>query len=364
MQEIAFDREEKESNTPLHPTMKAIERDWADLSPELVCIIARKVVDIFDFIRFRAVCKTWRSVTTIADLSPQFPWILKHNHGPDLNFYSMAFNKSFTIHAPKFSDTNFLAPCHGAMLVSPTNGLSWSMINPLNNSEVSLPLRYFYYQWIGPRNFRSRDYLVIKEFEEKLYVFKPGDEKWTIMEGKEGYLFYLNNLLFVINYYSHFTEVVNLSTNETIFVVPPPWDTSTLPILELESKLSRYPSIIESSGEVLYVTYASETNKFEIYRLEDGNDDGYYRWVEVTSIGDRILFLDFKDSCGDFSLKATDFCRFNFKVNSIYFIRPHKKRSKGYAYSIERYDIESAETECIQIHEGLITWYLPDLNHI
>ncbi|KAJ1691445.1 hypothetical protein LUZ63_015600 [Rhynchospora breviuscula] len=362
MQEIAFDRGEKESNTPLHPTMSAVERDWADLLPELVCIIARKVVDIFDFIRFRAVCKTWRSVTTIADLCPQFPWILRHNHGPDLNFYSMAFNKSFTIHAPKFSGTNFFYPCHGAMLVSSRTDFSWSMINPLNNSEVSLPLRHFCYDWIGPRNFHSRDYVVMKEFGNRLYVFKPGDEKWITMEAKDGNrYFYLNNLLFIVDEFQ-ITEVVNLCTRETISVVLPPWHTPTLSDSELRSKLSCYPTLIESSGEILLVNYAHKCKKFEIHRLVFGNDKENSRWVEVTSIGDRMLFIDFCHRDSGFSLETTDSCRLNLKGNSIYLIRCHEKLSKCYA--IDRYDIDSAETECINIQNGCIAWYLPDLNHI
>ncbi|KAJ3686814.1 hypothetical protein LUZ61_015978 [Rhynchospora tenuis] len=347
---------------PVHPTMDSIERDWAGLLPELVCIIARNVVDISAFVRFRAVCKTWRSVTSIADLSPQFPWILRHNHGPDLNFYSMDFDKSFTIHAPKFSDKCAFDSCHGAMLVSSTTDFSWSMINPLNNSEVSLPLRHFSFEWIGPRNFHSRNYVVMKGSGNLLYVLKPGDEKWITMEGKNSNrYFYLNNLLFIVDDFQ-VTEVVNLCTRETISVVLPPRHTLTLSGSELRSKLSRYPTLIESSGEILLVNNVYKCNKFEIHRLEYGNDKENSRWVEVTTIGDRMLFINFRHGGCGFSLKTTDFCRLNFKGNSIYIIRDHKKLTKSCA--IDRYDIESAETECIDIQKGDITWYLPDLNHI
>ncbi|KAJ4808946.1 F-box SKIP23-like protein (DUF295) [Rhynchospora pubera] len=362
MQETTFDREEKKIITPFHPTMNEIERDWAGLLPELVCIIARKVVDIFDFIRFRAVCKTWRSVTSIADLSPQFPWILRHNDGPSLSFYSIAFDKSFIIHAPKFSNKCAFESYHGAMLASSRTDFSWSMINPLNNSEVSLPLRKFSYEWIGPRNFHSGDYVVMKGSGNRLHIFKPGDEKWITMEGKDGnHYFYLNNLLFIVDDFQ-VTEVVNLCTRETISVVLPPWHTPNLSYSELRSKLSRYPTLIESSGEILLVNYAYKCNKFEIHRLVFGNDKENSHWVEVRSIGDRMLFIYFRHRGSGFSLETTDSCRLNFKGNSIYLIRFHEKLSNSYA--IDRYDIDSAETECINIQKGRITWYLPDLNHI
>jgi hypothetical protein len=66
----------KETSILLQPTMEANGRDWADMLPELIPVIAKKVTEISDFIRLHAVCKTWRSLTTIVDLPPQFPWLL------------------------------------------------------------------------------------------------------------------------------------------------------------------------------------------------------------------------------------------------------------------------------------------------
>ncbi|KAJ3686824.1 hypothetical protein LUZ61_015988 [Rhynchospora tenuis] len=261
--------------------MNAIERNWAILPPDLLRTIARKLIDIFDFVRFRAVCKTWHSLTTVADLSPQFPWILSRSHGPDLHFYSIAFDNGLVL---------------GVFKV----GIMWS----------------------------SRDLV--------------------------------SNCMFL-------SQVINLSTRETVFVVPPPWNVSALPSDNIRS-IWHHPTLIESSGEILHVTYAYEFKKFVIHRLEVGNGKENPCWVIVTNIGDRMLFIDFHQNYGDFSLKATDFCGFNFKGNCIYFIRQDKLRKNydhyGPIYAVERYDIESATTERIHDQEGYFTWYLPALHHI
>ncbi|KAJ4769178.1 F-box domain-containing protein [Rhynchospora pubera] len=256
----------------------AIERDWEGMLPELVCTIARKVTDISDFIRFRAICKKWRSVTTIADMAPQFPWLLNHSIGPNLLFYSIALDKTFSIHAPKFLNKEYFNPCHGLMLVhSSLSKLHWSLINPLNNNEISLPSTGdFFYEWIGSRSCQNMDYVVVEGYNP-LHVFKLGDDKWIHMERKdcETY-FHFKNLLFIVDELSRFTKVIDLRTHKTVFVVPPPHNTWMLYINEelFWSKFWRYPTLIESYGDILLVTFAYELKKIVIHRLEVGNGQG------------------------------------------------------------------------------------------
>ncbi|KAJ4808950.1 F-box family protein [Rhynchospora pubera] len=343
--------------------MNAFERDWAGLLPELVHIIARNVIDIFDFIRFRAVCKTWRSVTTIADLSLQFPWLLSPSHGrPDLQFYSIAFNKSFTIHAPKFANKTFFYPCRGSLLVLSGQHYT-SLINPLSDTEIPLPIlraESAYDPWVGSQNFQSGDYVVFRGFGTKFHVFKPGDNKWIDMEVDYGSTyFHWNKFIFIMD--ACVTKVMDLSTNETVFVVPPPWNAYKWSASKIMFTLWSPHFLIESSGEVLLVTYLDK--RFEIYRLEIGNNKGDPLWVEVTSIGDRMLFLDFQNDFGDFSIRAGDFGGLNLKGNCIYSIRVKDQLKCPSYYAVERYDIETATTEYIHFHEGDITWYRPALDH-
>ncbi|KAJ4789436.1 hypothetical protein LUZ62_040682 [Rhynchospora pubera] len=341
--------------------MDAIERDWAGLLPELVQIIAGKIVDIFDFIRFRAACKTWRSITTMSQF---FPWILSRRYGPGLRFYSIAFEKSFTIPAPKCANKDFFSPCCGTMLVQSGTRHFLSLINPLNNGNVSLPLIINSdLEWIGSRSFQKGDHVVLKGSDNRLHVLMPGGIRWIPMEGEsQSTYFYSNNLLYIVNTLFWNTKVINLNTRETVFVVPPPSDIATLPTGGIDFTIWRPPTLIESSREILHVTYAYELKKFVIHRLEVGNGKGNPHWVEVRNIGDRMLFIDFHHNGGAFSLRATDICGSNFKGNCIYFIRIQKNLPSNYrcSYAVERYDIESTTTECIYIQDGYITWYLPD----
>ncbi|KAJ4789433.1 F-box domain-containing protein [Rhynchospora pubera] len=259
------------------------QRDWAGLVPELVYTIAREVTDISDFIRFRAVCKKWRSATTIADMSPQFPWLLNETTGPDLHFYSIALKKSFTFHVPKISDDEYVVnPCHGLMLVkSSSSKLSWWLLNPLNNNVVSLPsMREFSWELIGSPGYQSRDYVVVEGCKH-LNVVKPGDDKWIKLEKKDSdFYFYFKNLLFIFDVFSWFTKVIDLCTHETVFVVPPP------------PKKFQFcdfgPTPIESYGEVLLVNYLLGSKKIVIQQLEyDGNGQGNLHWVEPGRIYHR-----------------------------------------------------------------------------
>ncbi|KAJ3686817.1 hypothetical protein LUZ61_015981 [Rhynchospora tenuis] len=114
--------------------------------------------------------------------------------------------------------------------------------------------------------------------------------------------------------------------------------------------------LIESSGEVLLVTYLDK--KFEIHRLEIGNGKGDPHWVEVTSIGDRMLFLDFLKDYGYFSIRvrASDIWGLNLKGNCIYSITLKDRSQYASGYAVERYDIETATTEYIYEQKSDITW--------
>ncbi|KAF3341795.1 hypothetical protein FCM35_KLT00433 [Carex littledalei] len=73
--------------------------DWAELSLNLLPLIAHKLDDIIDFIRFRAVCKQWRLATNLSDNPPQFPWLmmLEIYRDPHISFLALPSTKIFSI---------------------------------------------------------------------------------------------------------------------------------------------------------------------------------------------------------------------------------------------------------------------------
>jgi hypothetical protein len=105
------------------------------------------------------------------------------------------------------------------------------------------------------------------------------------------YLYYnYKNLLFIIDC-ALYTTVIDVSTNKEIYVVPPKYKTSAL-FNEIIDEFSRRPFLVESQGEIFKVIYMRETKKIIIDQLEVGNGNENPCWVEVTSIGDRMLFFD------------------------------------------------------------------------
>jgi F-box domain len=72
--------------------------DWSELHQELVYLISKKLPDLSDFVRLRAVCKRWRSAVPRFDPSPRFPWIYQHRNSleSDFDFYSLPHAKTIT----------------------------------------------------------------------------------------------------------------------------------------------------------------------------------------------------------------------------------------------------------------------------
>ncbi|KAJ3705120.1 hypothetical protein LUZ61_008825 [Rhynchospora tenuis] len=100
---------------------EAQERDWSSLPPDVLNLIAKKVGEITDFVRFRAVCTSWCSSTPVSSLPPQFPWIFRNHINPrDLKvaFYSIPLDKFYNFHTPnsfvkEFFVKEFKGPSEG-----------------------------------------------------------------------------------------------------------------------------------------------------------------------------------------------------------------------------------------------------------
>lgn len=78
------------------------EDKWSQLPHELIHLIAQKLPDTGNFIRFRAVCTTWKDGAPLSNPPPQLPWILEHR-GPRLQdrqhirFYCHSSSKMYCI---------------------------------------------------------------------------------------------------------------------------------------------------------------------------------------------------------------------------------------------------------------------------
>ncbi|KAF3339436.1 hypothetical protein FCM35_KLT16907 [Carex littledalei] len=363
--------------------METITGNWADLPPDVLHLILAKLSDIFDicdYIRLRAVCKSWQCSISVSDLPLQFPWILKigDNKGSLLRFYSIASKKMYTMRAPnsskpfgltsmlvrqfgsdnQFSLVRCKQPCHEFR-----EGYCY-FLNPVNNSEVYLLVVHdpepsgFRFCWSGPRSFYNEDCVIFSYGTNRLAVCKSDCDKWDCIGGDLGYKYaFMNGLLFTIEYCkSGFTRVIDIGNCQEAYVIPPP-----------ESRMKGILFLVESSGNILLVRYihytrgildenrSGEVHKFSIHRLEFGDGEGKPCWVRVKSIGDQMLFIDFVAGQA-FSLKASNFAGCN--RNSIYFIDTQGRK-------IYKYDIKNGKTirvDCpLDGWNGYLTWFVPTL---
>ncbi|KAJ1700136.1 hypothetical protein LUZ63_008648 [Rhynchospora breviuscula] len=384
-------------------------RKWEDLPPELFPLILKRLPDVGDFIRSRAVCKPWRFSTSASDLGPQFPCLLqlhrKASSSSDFNFefYSVALDRVYTIPAPVFSNKVLFGHAGGYMLLCQVQlensgeANKLSLVNPLTHTEVPLPdlhcqVKYWSHgRWICPSTFQiSHDYVILKDRAKQLAICKPGDDSWHIfgpLIPKQQRLFYLKGMLFMVDHYTGITTVMDIATGTELYVIPPPESADPFQ--------PNIPYFIESRAEILTVFNSSDPDSmFKIFHLELGNGVRHPYWVKIRSIGDRILFIDFHTGRG-FCLSENDFGGFKgvssfnlrnltdawrsiresvamYKGNCIYFIRMRSKFHRFHptppAPRIMMYDIE--KRQCFSINgppldlHSTVTWYVPTLHRV
>ncbi|XP_078154151.1 F-box protein At2g26160-like [Carex rostrata] len=355
-----------------------MERNWADLPMELFLLILKNIPDICVFVRSRAVCKPWRFSSSVSDLPPQFPWIFGVSRGTDLQYYSIDSKKLHTIRARGSSSRRFFKPSGAYMLTSQIGDYnSFSLLNPLNNKEVHLPVRYdcdpclftINFSWSNPPIFQIDDYMYVSENEISVRC-KPSDDNWEIIRPRvhecQYNCHYLMGFLFRVDFQTGVTKILDIINHRELYVIPPP---------DYEKISKMYfggPYLVESCGEILTIAYNQSYEgthyKFYIHRLEFGNGKGNPCWVKLSTIGDRMLFFENPLGYGHaFSLSASDFA--GLKGDCIYFINKVSTSSLGQTRVINMYDVENGETKFIDTpfnrkNNTSISWFMPTLNHI
>ncbi|KAJ3684905.1 hypothetical protein LUZ61_014069 [Rhynchospora tenuis] len=128
-------------------------RDWANLPPEIVELISKKVKSITDYVRFRAVCSTWRaaSLPNSSHLPPQLPWLmLPYEPHPDRTdpdekddgirlLYDLWEGKMRRLHIPETIDMACCASYCGWLLLVTVKGEEVFLLNPLTRARIQLP---------------------------------------------------------------------------------------------------------------------------------------------------------------------------------------------------------------------------------
>ncbi|KAJ3686489.1 hypothetical protein LUZ61_015653 [Rhynchospora tenuis] len=350
------------------------ERDWAYLPPDMLNHIAKCLGEIFDFVRFRAVCHAWRTSTPITDLPTQFPWILENREhyppDPNLRFYSLPFNKTYTIPAPRSLDKKYLLGpySNGYMTtVSQQNHRPVSILNPLTNHEIYLSAcpSVCDHHWIGPRQNQRGEHVVIcygrSCSKRPILVFcHPGQSKWHKLKLGSAYKncrhFYLRVACFSV--YRFALELQRLQISLMVFItlayaVPPPCK-------DYWTKCSDVHLVEDSLGDILRVTNVQI--RFNVYRLDVGNKNGSSPcWVKVSDIGNQAIFIDMD---GTFVLKAGELSQ--IERNSIYLLETvYGGKRIPPSYNAWRTEIDTCKSERLQCPlKEPESWFVPNLHHL
>ncbi|KAK7307450.1 hypothetical protein VNO77_40528 [Canavalia gladiata] len=335
--------------------------DWSNLPSELWALIAKHVNSSIDILRFRSVCKTWRSALPLPPsltlISPRIPilhagyslfqtkiYILQPytSQYPSPSSPSSSNSKAFLIKVgqsktlqirlldpftnSRLSHTNRIFPSH----TSPDhlNFLKFRVIELIEAYTLSFRTRAFYDQdedededkdvdelrffmsvpsirkvMLFPSSHVEGRILFALYNDGKLGVSKIEDENWTILdEGNQLYddIILYKGQLYVVDKWG------------TIFWI----DCSSFKLVQFSPLLCGFGKrkhLVESAGSLyvvdMYMEYV-EVVDIKVYML----DEEWGRWLDVKNLGD-VLFVLCKDS--NFSLSAQDY--YGCEGNCIYF---------------------------------------------
>ncbi|KAJ4746810.1 F-box protein SKIP23 [Rhynchospora pubera] len=325
--------------------------DWAHLPHDLLYVISTKLSDISDFIRFRAVCNSWRSSAAPSDHAPRLPWILDNDGGflvrADVRLCPSFSNKIYTIRVPHAYNM-FLSGPSDCYLLNSKKPIS--LLNPFTGNEIPLPPLRRQTKKLYPINFvgnrlRSEDPLVVLTFDVKscdhiFGVLRPGDNEWLeislrvrfAMTTLRGSFMYYKGHLYAHALFDRHTLVIEPTSGKTVFTI------RTTDRLNNNHDFKEY--MMESDEKLLRVIKRIENyqiESFEIYQL-DGPEKGY-RWTRIWDINDQMLFLE---SYSGFSMKSTNF--HGLRGNCIYFFHYQKTSNPLHPRArLCRYDLGNNE---------------------
>ncbi|XP_078150113.1 putative F-box/kelch-repeat protein At5g24040 [Carex rostrata] len=349
-----------------------LERNWSELPQEILHLFSKKLPDISDFIRFRAVCKRWHFSAPVTDPPRQLPWLLEFREGgPEedcenaiIRFYCLSSGKVHTIFCPGSRPARLKGPAFRYLLASHSTSYQKYLLNPLTHDEIWTPWVNVCGSpdYIGPDTIEGGDIVVISgdaevgnyfELEDMgeydpgpniMAFWRPGADDWVYVEGAGNSA----NAFYMGQYFSNdeetgITNVIDIATKKLAYQVAPPESTNPL--------LKGYTLMVESGGKILrlFQYYEAEECHFDIYCLYFGDGEGKPCWVKIADIGDQMLFMQYYRGL---SFSASNFS--GFKGNCIYFLKEGKY--------LCRYDIGDGTTEVLPCpFDSVTTWFVPSL---
>ncbi|KAI3418126.1 uncharacterized protein J3R85_013996 [Psidium guajava] len=326
---------------------------WSQLPSDLLESISTKLRLYADYIRFRAVCRTWRSSTakTPYHLPTQIPWLLLPLFKPQSRsrsssgyFYSLLDKKVHGLRIPEMYIRQRRCGSSHGWLVILDESPSVALVNPLTGAKMDLPPLYTFPDVVG-FNFADvgREYLLrdgdnrlsrrnLKDMRDcfvkkvvlssspvkdsqfvavamlhhgnSLAYYRNGDERWRFIEEANSYcedVIYRDGLFYAVNTFGLIAVCdVNGDFPRVSYIETPRHFAGDIQYLVcVGDDLLLVTRHLDSDfwPELDQTVY--RTTLFDVFKLGDKP-----RWEWVTELGDYMIFIGQNSS---FALPASDF---------------------------------------------------------
>jgi hypothetical protein len=345
--------------------------DWTQLPRELLESIAGKLTIYADYLRFRAVCDSWRSsvLNTPRNLPPQLPWLMlpqvqsNRSHRAFVDLSTRKLHNLELLEATSHSK-RCCGSSHGWLIVLDESP-AVLLLNPLTRASLHLPtlsafpnVVSFNYAEVGKeyalrgvsgeiyrRSLREmRDSfikkvvlssaplknknfiaLAILNHSNILVYCKNGDQSWSFVHVARFFcedVIYYNDLFYAVDKNGAIAVCDVNGASPTVSVIRPPLQLGGDMQYLVNSGddelllVTRYVDLQYDETDPYVPSEFYKTVGFEVFRMNWSEP----RWERVTSLGDRMFFIgenmsisflayDFRGCLGN-CIYFTDDCEF------------------------------------------------------
>ncbi|KAF8395070.1 hypothetical protein HHK36_019010 [Tetracentron sinense] len=304
---------------------------WSELTPELLHLILKRLT-LPDYLRFGAVCKSWRSIEIekAHPPAPQFPWLMlrKSGYNANFSFFSLSEDRIYRLKLLEARGARCCGSSEGWLVMAHWKNLDMFLLNPFSKAQIQLPRQSSLHRanrikkaivvLTEPNCDHSNglaNLMVVMIYGDssKLAFCRPGDETWTCFED----LFWpYSDIIF----YNGKLYAIKVWMEMDVFIIDSPCPKQTLRINPpVNYGVRKY--LAECHGDLLLVLRNSKerlksmdpTLGFELFKLELDMSSPQFTCSTV-NLGNQVLFLGINSSL---SLQADNFPE--FKGNHIYF---------------------------------------------
>ncbi|KAK4401348.1 F-box protein SKIP23 [Sesamum angolense] len=335
--------------------------DWSTLPAELLNLVSQQLPSSTDVLRFRSVCSTWRAAVPPPPTTASFP-ILPNSGISDTSWgFYLSKRTIYSLQSPLTNHSSWIIKLErdNPSRMHLLNPLARSQFRPLPNNFPKLfnffnlrvkelgeeyALQYInfrptansigeagnlYMEKVAVSNNLGNGFVLLTiHVSGKLVVCKSGDKKWRVIDDlpspyddvilREGRFYAVDNTgrVVLVNSLDFNVSLVanSIFGGDKKFLVD---SDGELLLVDMYLSVGPADDLGFNEGFEFYEEFdcfmSERTVKFKVFRL----DENVGKWVELTDLGDRLLFLG--DNC-TFSARASEiFCDDRCRGNCIFF---------------------------------------------